>query len=150
MKYIPKSEQDESNENKELASIPFTYDFSSGVIRSEFAEVVMAPARIEPRINKIDMSKNILKEKGLVELSKILIFNKYIKIIDFHTEAIKTIYLDFLNQGFGIFDIIGDGNARRLKFSIGGSHVIDYTDIILSCFGFGNQHDWANSTHVNL
>ena len=104
MKYIPKSEQDESNENKELASIPFTYDFSSGVIRSEFAEVVMAPARIEPRINKFDMSKNILKEKGLVELSKILIFNRYIKIIDFHTEAIKTIYLDFLNQGFGIFD----------------------------------------------
>ena len=51
MKYIPKSEQDESDENKELASIPFTYDFSSGVIRSEFAEVVLAPARIEPRIN---------------------------------------------------------------------------------------------------
>jgi len=104
MKYIPKSEADELNENKELANIPFVYDFSSGVIRSEFADVVMASARIEPRINKIDMSKNILKEKGLVELSKILIFNKYIKIIDFHTEAIKTIYLDFLNQGFGIFD----------------------------------------------
>ena len=98
MKYINPSENDE------LAIMPFAYDFSSGVIRSEFAGAIMASARIEPRIHTIDMSKNILKEKGLIELAKILLFNKNIKIIDFHREAIKSIYLDYFYYGLNIFD----------------------------------------------
>ena len=119
MKYAGNPQPDEVLKDKrELAIIPFVYDLSRGVIGSEFAQIVMASARIEPRINQIDMSKNILKEKGLVELSKILIFNKYIKIIDFHKEAIKTIYLDFLIQGFSIFD-----NYNVEELNISGNYI---------------------------
>ena len=85
MKYIEKNE-----EKEELAIIPFVYDLSGAVIREKFAEIVMAPARIEPRIHCLDMSKNILEKRGLVELYKILIFNKSIKNVDFHRFAIKS------------------------------------------------------------
>ena len=104
MKYINQTQSYDINETKDLVNIPFVYDFSSGVIREEFASIIMSSARIEPRINKIDMSKNILKDKGMAELSKILIFNKYIKIIDFHKGAIKSYHLDYLSHGFGIFE----------------------------------------------
>ena len=104
MQNINNSEIEKLKREKDLAIIPFVYDFSSGAIRPEFAETIMASARIEPRINSINMSKNILKAKGLIELSKILIFNKYIKIIDFHKSAIKSFYLDYLKDGFSIFE----------------------------------------------
>ena len=104
MKYINKLNSEKIKEEKVLADIPFVYDFSSGAIRPEFAKTIMASARLDPKINSINMSKNILKEKGLFELSKILIFNKYIKIIDFHKAAIKSIYLDYLKDGFNVFD----------------------------------------------
>ena len=110
MKYITKSEDE-----KDLAIIPFIYDFSSAVIRTEFAGIIMASARLEPRIYKIDLSKNILKEKGLAELSKILIFNKNIKIIDFHRAAIKSFFLDFLYYGLEIFD---NYNVEELNISL--------------------------------
>ena len=98
MKYIEKNE-----EKEELAIIPFVYDLSGAVIREKFAEIVMAPARIEPRIHCLDMSKNILEKRGLVELYKILIFNKSIKNVDFHRLAIKSQNFDFLNKKFDIF-----------------------------------------------
>ena len=110
MKYIAKTE-DERN----LAIIPFSYDFSSAVIRTDFAGIIMASAKIEPRVYKIDFSKNILKEKGMAELSKILIFNKNMKIIDFHRAAIKSIFLNFLLYGLGLFD---NYNVEELNISL--------------------------------
>ena len=110
MKYITKKEDE-----KDLAIIPFTYDFSSAVIRTDFSGTIMASARIEPRIYKIDFSKNILKEKGMAELSKILIFNKNIKIIDFHRAAIKSIFLNFLLYGLELFD---NYNIEELNISL--------------------------------
>ena len=101
MKYI-KNDYTEK-EKKELAIIPFEYDLTGAVIESQFAGVIMAPTRVEPRISKIIMVQNILKEKGFLELGKTLLFNKNLKIIDFHQSALKSNHLESLNNCMGLF-----------------------------------------------
>jgi hypothetical protein len=87
-----------------LSGIPFKYDLTGAVIESDMTGIIFAPARIDPRINEIIMSQNLLKGEGLLELSKTLIFNKNIKIVDFHTSAVKSEDINYLNNGFGLFD----------------------------------------------
>ena len=100
MKYINKS----PNEEKELAIIPFEYDLTGAVIESQLAGIIMAPSRIEPRISKLNMVQNILKEKGLLELAKALLFNNNIKVIDFHQSAVKSNQIESFNNSLGLFD----------------------------------------------
>jgi len=61
--------------NNILAAIPFVYDLTAADIEEEFAGIILAPSRIEPRIHEMKMTQNILKNKGFIELSKILLFN---------------------------------------------------------------------------
>ena len=103
MKYIKESKNRE-DPTRDLAAIPFSYDLTGAVIESNYTGIILAPVRIEPRINEIIMVQNILKEKGFIELSKILLFNKYLKIIDFHQIAVKSQEMQTLNNGLGIFD----------------------------------------------
>ena len=103
MKYI-NEKKDEEDETKYLAKIPFAYDLTGASIQSPYAGIIMAPSRIEPRINKLIMSQNILKEKGCLELSKTLKFNKNIKVVNFHISALKTEHISNLVQGLGLFD----------------------------------------------
>ena len=99
MDYIKKSDK-----NEDLAIIPFSYDLSGAVIEAPFSGIIMAPTRIEPRITEISMVQNILKEKGLFELSKALIFNRNIKNVNFQTSALKSRFLNPFNNGMILFD----------------------------------------------
>lgn len=92
------------DDNNNLAAIPFTYDLTGASIKEESAGIIMAPSRIEPRIYKIKMTQNFLKNNGLIELSKALLFNKNIKNIDFNLSAIKSYHINYLNNGLGLFD----------------------------------------------
>ena len=103
MKY--REEVRDNNNKVVLSGIPFTYDLTGAVIESELSRIIFAPARIEPRIQEIIMSQNLLRGEGLLELSKVLIFNKNIKIVDFHTSAIKSKHINYLVNGLGLFDI---------------------------------------------
>ena len=102
MKY--RSETKDEKNDLVLSAIPFSYDLTGAVIEKENSGIILAPARIEQRINDIILSQNILKENGFMELSKVLIFNKSAKSIDFHISAIKTKHINFLNIGMGLFD----------------------------------------------
>ena len=93
-----------SENGNNLSVIPFTYDLSGATIQPEYTGIVMAPPRIEPRITKLSLTGNILKEKGLLELSKIFLFNKKIKIVDFHTSALKSYQIQSIKNGLGLFD----------------------------------------------
>ena len=104
MKYIKKSKDEEDKKKEDLAIIPFEYDLSGGIIESQFSGIIMAPLRIEPRISELILVQNILKEKGFLELSKVFLFNKNVKIVDFHQSAIKSNQIESLNNGLGIFD----------------------------------------------
>jgi Ran GTPase-activating protein (RanGAP) involved in mRNA processing and transport len=113
MKYIHES-QDKENIKKDLAVIPFAYDLTGAVIESQYAGIIMAPARIEPRMSELIMVQNLLREKGIFELSKVLIFNRKLKLVDYHTSAIKSFQIDSLNKGLGLFDIF---NIEELNIS---------------------------------
>ena len=94
----------ERNDKNNLAVIPFVYDLTGANIVENFAGIIMAPSRIEPRIHEMKMTQNILKNNGLIELSKVLLFNKNIKNIDFYLSAIKSYHINYLNNGLGLFD----------------------------------------------
>ena len=104
MKYIEEIE-DKENHNNKLAGIPFVYDLTGACIQNTSAGIIMAPCRIEPRINKIVMTQNILKGNGFLELSKVLLFNNKIKNINYHLAGIKSKHISFLSNGLGLFDI---------------------------------------------
>ena len=99
MEYIHKSKT-----NEDLAIIPFCYELIGAGIQSQFAGIISSPARVEPRINEINFMQNVLKEEGILELAKILIFNKQIKIIDFSKSALKSSFLDFLSTELKLFN----------------------------------------------
>ena len=100
MKYREVPSEEENN----LQTLPFDYDISEAGIINKYANIVMSPLRIEPRIDGIKLSRNTLKQNGFMELAKILLVNKYIKNIDFHTCLLKSSYIDFLNNYLGLFD----------------------------------------------
>ena len=84
--------------------LPFTYDLKGACIEGRFANIIVAPIRIEPRIEKINLCQNNLRENGLFEISKSLLFNKSIKKIDYNISVLRTYFLDYFNYGLGIFD----------------------------------------------
>ena len=97
MKYIYKS-------NDDLEIIPFVFDLSEAAIEKSYAGIIMSPLRIEPRISEIKLSKNLLKENGMLELAKVLIFNnKNIKTINLHYSLLKSSDIDFFNNEMGLF-----------------------------------------------
>ena len=103
MKYIPPYNKKQNNEEK-LEYIPFAYDLKSACVEGRFANIILSPLRIEPRISKVILCQNNLREAGLLEISKLLLFNKNINYIDYNISVLKTFYLDYFNFGLGIFD----------------------------------------------
>ena len=97
-------EKGEEEEKKELANIPFDYNLGDANLNNRFANSVLSPVRIEPRISHLTMSQNNFEERGLYELGKILLFNKNIKKCYFDYSSIHSHYLDYLNLGLGVYD----------------------------------------------
>ena len=103
----------ESNKDKKLSIIPFEYNLSEAVIDSNFSSIIFSPIRIEPRIENIKMYKNYLKKNSLFEFSKVLLFNKNIKKIDFHNCMIKSNCIYYFN----FFSIFNNYSIEELNIS---------------------------------
>ena len=153
IKYIGAKNENENNENrqKELVNIPFEISLNEAYIEGRFSNIIFAPIRIEPRISKLNLPKNNMRESGLYELAKVLIFNRNIKSIENNTALIRSIYLDYMNFGFGIFD---NDSVEKLNLSFnylkGDSveylaklltHFKNLKTLNLSCNDFGNISD---------
>ena len=69
-----------SDEN--IVDVPFTYQLKGANIEGRYANVILAPIAIEPRIIHINLFQNLIREPGLYELGKILSFNKNIRSIN--------------------------------------------------------------------
>ena len=111
MNYI---KSDKKSNKKKLAIIPFEFNLSYAKISEKFSPVIFAPLRIEPRITKIILSRNKLGKLGLYELSKTLLFNKNIKIIDYSIVLMNSLEFSFINYGLGIFE---NFSVEELNFS---------------------------------
>ena len=90
-------------EKDDLVNIPFTYNLGDAYIEGKYAATVLSPCKLS-NISKIVLVRNNLRELGIVEISKILLFNKNIKSIYMNSNLLKTYYLDFCNYGFRIYD----------------------------------------------
>ena len=98
MNYI--TEDEENN----YVSIPFTYDLRGACVEGRFSYIILSPVRVEPRVEKIFLSQNNLRECGLYEIGKIIIFNKNVKVIECNTSLLRTNYIEYLNCSLGLFD----------------------------------------------
>ena len=92
-----------ATESENLVKIPFSYNLSEAVIEDNFSGIILSPLRIEPRIEEIKLVKNPLKYNGFYELSKVLLFNKNIKKIDFHTSVLKSYHIQYFIFGLKLF-----------------------------------------------
>ena len=89
---------------KDYATIPFVYDLRGACIEGKFSYVILSPLKVQDFISKILLKQNNLRESGLYELGKILVFNNNIKNIECDTCLIKSQYLDFFIHAMGIFE----------------------------------------------
>ncbi len=87
-------------------NISYKYNLFEAGLESKFAGIVLSPIRIEPRMNEIKIGKCSLKENGIMELGKILLFNnKSIKKIDLNFyQLTNSSLIDYLNYILGLFD----------------------------------------------
>ena len=69
------------NDLEDLVDIPYIYELSEAAISDINLEVVLKPIRVEPRISDLEMNKDWFEYRGILELSKSLLFNKRIKKI---------------------------------------------------------------------
>ena len=91
-------------EKEGLSKIPFEYDLGGACVEGRFAYVLLSPLKIESFLSKIKIPHNNLRECGLLELGKVLLFNKNIKSIDINMSLIKSNFLDYLNMSLTLFD----------------------------------------------
>jgi len=92
------------NNKKNLVSVPYSFDLSRAYVEGRYSNVIISPIRAEKRIENILIEENNLRESGMYELGKTLVFNTNIKHIDLSRSLIKSNYLDYLILGMGIFD----------------------------------------------
>ena len=92
------------DEKNNYVSIPFTYDLRGACVEGRFSYIILSPVRVEPRVEKIFLSQNNLRECGLYEIGKIIIFNKNVKVIECNTSLLRTNYIEYLNCSLGLFD----------------------------------------------
>ena len=115
MKYIEPykaktdEKKDEINDGKidnknDLAIIPFMFNLKGACVEGRFTNIIHSPLRIEPRISQISLCQNNLRETGLFEMAKTLVFNKNINMIEYSKSLLKSYFLDYFNFGLGLYD----------------------------------------------
>jgi hypothetical protein len=87
-----------------LVNVPFISDFNGACIEGRFANIIIAPIRMETRITNIKLSRNNLREPGIYELSKAFLFNKSIKSIEYTVSIVRSFYLDYILLVLRLFD----------------------------------------------
>jgi hypothetical protein len=97
MKYIPsENDQKEKLGENTLAYIQFSYDLRGARV-SRNASIV-SPIKIEPRITNVFLDNNDLEEIGMLELNKVLLFNKGIKCLSNNNSSLKSRYLEYFTH----------------------------------------------------
>ena len=89
---------------KNLSSVPFSYNLNRAYVEGRYTNTIISPIRTEKRIANVLLEENNLREMGMYELGKALVFNKSIKKIDLFISLIKSFYLDYFILGMGIYD----------------------------------------------
>ena len=107
-----------SQSKENLINLPFVYELSEAAINDDNLVIVLTPIRLEKRIVDIQMNDNRFESKGILELCKVLIFNRNIKKICINGCEIKPEYFEHLkNFCKYYFRIIPNTNIKFLDMS---------------------------------
>ena len=87
-----------NQESKNLVTLPFIYELSEAGINDLYSGIIIKPIRFEPRIEDIELNKNMLKREGILELFKSIIFNKSIKKISIKSCGIKAKHFESFSK----------------------------------------------------
>ena len=90
--------------NKYLETVPYSYNLSRAFVEGRYSNTIISPIKAEKKIEKILFEENNMKEFGMYELGKALVFNNNIKSIELYSSLIRTYYLDYFILGMEIFD----------------------------------------------
>ena len=90
--------------NKYLDSVPYSYNLSRAFVEGRYSNTIISPIKAEKKIEKILFEENNLREFGMYELGKALVFNNNIKCIELYRSLIRSYYLDYFILGMEIFD----------------------------------------------
>ena len=93
-----------SDDSPNLAKLPYIYELSEAAINDLYMGTVLKPIRIEPRVCGIRMNKNDFGIEGILELHKLMIFNKNIKEISVKSSGIKSKNLKTFGKDLKLFD----------------------------------------------
>ena len=93
-----------SDDSPNLAKLPYIYELSEAAINDLYMGTVLKPIRIEPRVCGIRMNKNDFAIEGILELHKLMIFNKNIKEISVKSSGIKSKNLKTFGKDLKLFD----------------------------------------------
>ena len=93
-----------NNNNSEFVKVPFEYNLIGSSLKANNAIIISAPVRQDNRITTVSMDENDLRELGMLELGKTIVFNKNIKIINYNKNYLYSYYFYFLNKGSQIFE----------------------------------------------
>ena len=80
------------------------YNLKGAKIIGNNGITILIPIRIEPSIYHLILTDNKLNELGLMEMSKAILFNSNIKIIDYDFSSFKSFLLYYFNLGLGLYD----------------------------------------------
>ena len=106
-----------SKSKENLSNLPFVYELSEAGIKDDNLEIVLTPIRLDKRVSEIQMDKNNFNLKGIIELCKVLIFNRNIKNISIKSCGIKPYYFGILKNFNKYFTIFQNTNLRSLDMS---------------------------------
>ena len=90
--------------NNQFAEIPFDYNLISSSMKGNYALLITTPMRQDDRITIVSMAENDLRELGMLELGKSLVFNKSIKSVNYSKNRLYSYYLDYLKKGIQVFE----------------------------------------------
>ena len=103
-----------NNKNSnEYARVPYEYNFRESIMKEKYAILISSPMRQDDRIKIISMAENDLRELGMIELGKTVVFNPNIKTINYNKNRLNSWYLFYLNNGSKIFE---NDNIEEINF----------------------------------
>ena len=93
----------EEKDSENMTKVPYSYNLIGAYVEGRYAKTIISPIRIEKKISNVLLGQNNLREMGMFELGKTLVFNKNINSLELNLSLLYHHYLDYLILGMGIF-----------------------------------------------
>ena len=116
-----------SDNSENLSKVKFTYELSEAAINDCYLSIIIKPIRIEPKIEYVELNKNMFGIEGIIELHKTMVFNKNLKKLSIKSCGIKSNYLKTFSENIQYLE-----NSNIEELDITSNYLKSDSDIYLS------------------